>query len=188
MRCLQNKEDEWKWNPIFSTGLVSLIHFSRGPAPCQDHTSKGTGESVFPGSRADVLHFLCCLCAASSKPVKLGGGMWIAVQLPPQPSPGPLNKPVEAWALGEQASPTARLRTGDDPPLLRLGTRALRFAESCCTIFPPTISHDSMASCLQRAEFLYVFFLVFHWRKSSLFNFLQKATFSSPLWYPKGLN
>lgn len=46
MRCLQNKEDEWKWNPMFSTGLVSLILFSRGSAPCQDHTSKGTGESV----------------------------------------------------------------------------------------------------------------------------------------------
>ena len=118
MRCLQNKEDEWKWNPIFSTGLVSLIHFSRGPTPCQDHTSKGTGESVFPGSRADVLHFLCCLCAASSKLVKLGGGpRRTAVQLPPEPSPRPLDKPVEAWALKEQAPPTAWLRTGDDPPL-----------------------------------------------------------------------
>jgi hypothetical protein len=60
---------------MFSPGLVSLILFSRGPAPCQDHTSKGTGESVFPGSGTDGLHFLCCLDAASLGFVKLGRGL-----------------------------------------------------------------------------------------------------------------
>lgn len=100
MWCLQNKEDEWKWNPMFYTGLVSLIHFSRGSAPCQDHTSKGTGESVFPGSSTDVLHFLHCLCAASLELVKLGRGPERnAVCSHHQKTPSvPWIKPVGEWA------------------------------------------------------------------------------------------
>ena len=110
MWCLQNKEDEWKWNPMFSTGLVALIHFSRGPAPCQDHTSKGTGESVFPGSSTDVLHFLyrfmCCFLGACQT------GKWSEEEcgshLPSEPPWEPWDKAcgrVGTWEGGVSSCP-----------------------------------------------------------------------------------
>lgn len=105
MRCLQNKEDEWKWNPMFSIGLLSLIHFSRGPARCQDHTSKGTGESVFPGSSTDVLHFLCCFicCLLGACQTEKGSKEECSARSPPGPSLDPRAKPVEVWAHERQA-------------------------------------------------------------------------------------
>lgn len=97
MWCLQNKEDEWKWNPMFSTGLVSLIRFSRGPAPCQDHTSKGTGEacSQAPGQMSCIS--CVALWAASSELVKWGRGPErnAVVHSPLEPARGPLDRVTE---------------------------------------------------------------------------------------------
>lgn len=117
MWCLQNKEDEWKWNPMFSTGLVSLIHFSRGSAPCQDHTSKGTEESVFPGPSTDVLHFLCCFMRWLLGACQTGKGSEeeCSTHSPSEPSPGPLDKACGTWAHEEQAPSTEQLRPREDP-------------------------------------------------------------------------
>lgn len=144
MWCLQNKEDEWKWNPMFSTGLVALIHFSRGPAPCQDHTSKGTGESVFPGSSTDVLHFLycfmCCFLGACQT------GKWSEEEcgshLPSEPPWELWDKACGEWALEKEVSPAAQPSPGPAHTWqFSKGPTASFFFLS----FSSIISHGSMA-------------------------------------------
>lgn len=162
MRCLQNKEDEWKWNPMFSTGLVSLIHFSRGPAPCQDHTSKGTGEVC---SQAPVqMSCISCaaLCAASSELVKLGSGpRRNAVQFTIRTLPGTLGQSL--WKHGQRgAGPTCSVEAERWPTAAWVGHMCLMLCRvidhhPSHTHTPPMINHDSMALCLKQAEFLYVF-------------------------------
>lgn len=115
---------------MFSTGLVSLIHFSRGPAPCQDHTSKGTEASVFPGPNTDVLHFLCCFMCWLLGACQTGKGSEeeCSTHSPSEPLPEPLGQSLQKWAHKEQTpSSTEQLRPREDLLLPRWGTQAWCF-------------------------------------------------------------
>lgn len=104
------------------------------PGPHQ----QGDWRSVFPGSSADVLHFLCCFmcCLLGARQT----GKWSKEECsaihPQNPPWDPWTKPVEAWAHEEQAPP-AQLRPRGGPLLLGSGTCALCCAESF-TIIPHT--------------------------------------------------
>lgn len=161
MWCLQNKEDEWKWNPMFSTGLVSLIHFSRGPAACQDHTSKGTRESVFPGPSTDVLHFLCCFICCLLGACQTGKG---SEKECIRTSLGRLDKVLEEWASEGQA-PASR---GHGRRPLIPGHTWLSFTGACNTLFSffSMMNYDSMALYLKQAEFSGC--ILFCWKNNPL--------------------
>lgn len=113
---------------MFSIGLLSLIHFSRGPARCQDHTSKGTGESVFPGSSTDVLHFLCCFmcCLLGACQTEKGSKEECSARSPSGPSLDPWAKPRATGPPPAQLGP----RDGS-------GTRTLCFTVRQYHCFPP---------------------------------------------------
>lgn len=85
------------WTSFFNSCL-------QRPARCQDHTSKGTGESVFPGSSTDVLYFLCCFmcCLLGACQTEKGSKEECSAHSPSGRCLDPGAKPVEAWATSDR--------------------------------------------------------------------------------------